>query len=168
MSLHHPVAHLLPSTLCEWPLYLKCPLYLHFANVPYTLMTAHFYKSPMCCSVLQGVAMCCSVHYSTDGRDVLQCDAMWCSVLQCVVVLCNVVQCVAVCCSVLQCVAVCCSVLQCALFHRRRRSDIKQLRLSKFPTSFHRSARRYQHVLVYVGCHIGRIYIYVGCQKGLI
>ena len=33
-----------------------------------------------------------------------------CSVLQCVAVCCSVLQCVAACCSVLQCVAVCCSV----------------------------------------------------------
>jgi len=76
-------------------------------------------------SVLQGVAVCCSVlqcaaHHATHcvyvellaaGRhsqccSVLQCAAVCCSVLQCV-------QCVAVCCSVLQCVAVCCSVLPC-------------------------------------------------------
>jgi len=36
---------------------------------------------------------------------------MCCSVLQCVAVCCSVLQCVAVCCSVLQCAAVCCSVL---------------------------------------------------------
>ena len=62
--------------------------------------------------------MCCSV---------LQCVAVRCSVLQC----CNVLQCVAVCCrgvcvfdvddmiyscSVLQCVAMCCRVLQCVAF----------------------------------------------------
>ena len=65
------------------------------------------------CSVLQFVAVCCSVF----------------SELQCVVVCCSILQRVAVsfsdvsqeiqvrvlrmCCSVLQCVAVCCSVLQC-------------------------------------------------------
>jgi len=48
--------------------------------------------------------LCCSV---------LQCVAVRCSVLQCAVVCCSVLQCVAVRCSVLQCVAVCCSVLQC-------------------------------------------------------
>jgi len=46
------------------------------------------------CSVLQFVAVCCSVY------------AVCCSVLQCVAVCCSVLQCVAVCCSVLQCVAV--------------------------------------------------------------
>jgi len=46
-----------------------------------------------CCSVLQCVAVCCSV------CSVLQCVAMCC-----VVVYCNMLQCVAVCCSVLQCV----------------------------------------------------------------
>jgi len=66
---------------------------------------------PVCCSVLQCVAVCCSV---------LQCVAVCCSVLQLWIsmtrlmmpVCCSVLQCVAVCCSVLQCVAVCCSVLQ--------------------------------------------------------
>ena len=38
-----------------------------------------------------------------------------CSVLQCVAVCCSVLQCVAVCCSVLQCVAVCCSVAHCLI-----------------------------------------------------
>ena len=83
----------------------------------------------VCCSVLQWIAVCCTV---------LQCVltlthlyvifAVCCSVLQCVAVCCSVLQCVAVCwhwlihmwylecfgvcCSVLQCVAVCCSVLQ--------------------------------------------------------
>jgi len=57
------------------------------------------------CSVLQCVAVCCSVLPCVwsilvpEGRE----PAMCCSVLQCV----------AVCCSVLQCVAVCCSMLQC-------------------------------------------------------
>ena len=51
-------------------------------------------KRPVCCSVLQCVAVCCSV---------LQCVAVCCSVLQCVAVCCNVLQCVAVCCSVLKC-----------------------------------------------------------------
>jgi len=47
--------------------------------------------------------VCCSV---------LQCLAVFCSVLQCVAGCHVVLQGVAVCCSVLQCVAVCCSVLQ--------------------------------------------------------
>jgi len=62
----------------------------------------------VCCSVLQCVAVWCSV-----SRLKLQCVAMCCSVLQCVAVWCGVsrlkLQCVAVCCSVLQCVAVWCS-----------------------------------------------------------
>jgi len=66
----------------------------------------------VCCSVLQGVRVCCSV---------LQCVAVSCSVLQCLAILNvpsswaihtspdtkSVLQCAAVCCSVLQCVAVC-------------------------------------------------------------
>jgi len=62
----------------------------------------------VCCSVLQCVAVCCSV---------LQ---MCCSVLQSVALIHRallhvcyaVVQCVAACCSVLQRVAACCSMLQ--------------------------------------------------------
>jgi len=87
------------------------------------------------CSVLQCVAVCCSVlqyksktqccnvrRYaalvaawcSVMQRDavVLQCDAVCCSVFQCVAVCCSVLQCVVVCCSVLKCVEVCCSVFQ--------------------------------------------------------
>ena len=55
---------------------------------------------PMCCSVLQCVAvvlqLCCSVFH---------CVAVFCSVAT---VCCSVLQRAAVCCSVLQCVAVCC------------------------------------------------------------
>ena len=65
------------------------------------------YCSVMQCgagSVLQGVAVCCSV----------------CSVLQCVQVFHSVLQCAAVCCSALQRVAVCCSALQrVAVFNER-------------------------------------------------
>jgi len=89
------------------------------------------------CSVLQYVAVCCSVRKwccQRRLRCVAECcsvlqraqvalstsPAVCCSVLQCVAVCCSVrrwrcqhhLQCVAVCCSVLQCVAVCCSVLK--------------------------------------------------------
>ena len=62
-----------------------------------------------CCSVLQCVAVCCSVFvivfwYITCHNSVLQCVAVCCSVLQCDAVCCSVLQCVAVCCSVWQCV----------------------------------------------------------------
>jgi len=71
-------------------------------------------------SMLQCVAMCCSVlkthvmRYiacalvTFDGRGVSGVFNM-CCVAEC----CSVLQCVAVCCSVMQCVAVCCSALQC-------------------------------------------------------
>jgi len=72
----------------------------------------------VCCSVLQCVAVCCSMFQG--GNAVEEFVAVYCSVLQCVAVYGSVSQCVAVwkcsrgvCCSVLQCVAVCCSVLQC-------------------------------------------------------
>ena len=60
-----------------------------------------------CCSVLQCIAVRCSV------CSVLQRVAVEYSVLQCVAVCCSALQCVAVCCSVLQRVAACCSLLQC-------------------------------------------------------
>jgi len=70
--------------------------YVWMSHVTYT----------MCCSVLQCVAVCCSL-----------CVAVCCSVLQCVAVCCRCVWISHVtntmCCSVLQCVAVCCRVLQC-------------------------------------------------------
>jgi len=80
-------------------------------------------------SVLQCVAVCCSVLYCstlhsvamqlqyTACRRVLQFVAMCCTVLQDIVVCRGVVQHAVVCCSVLQCVAVCCRVLQCAAAH---------------------------------------------------
>jgi len=74
-------------------------------------------KNIICCSVLQGVAVCCIV--CVKSCSVLQCVAVCCSVLQCVAVCCSVLHCVAVLvlkitlyCSVLRCVAVCCSVVQ--------------------------------------------------------
>ena len=76
------------------------------------------------CSVLQRVAVCCSVVYPFGASFT---GMMCCSVLQCVAVCCSVLQCVAVsyipleralrvwcvpeCCSLLQRVAVCCSVV---------------------------------------------------------
>ena len=104
------------------------------------------------CSMVQCVAVCYCI--------VVQCGVVWCSVLQYAEVCCSVLPCVAVCCSVWQCVALCCSVLQCVavccsalwtcfpkpsvLGHGRRRLDLKQLRLPKFPTNFHGSPRTYQ------------------------
>jgi len=65
----------------------------------------------VCCSVLQCVAVC--LH--TSATPVLQCVAVYCIVLLCVAACCSVLTyvsdtCVAVCCSVLQCVALCCGV----------------------------------------------------------
>ena len=73
----------------------------------------------LCCSVLQCVAVRCSVlqTYIHTWHLVLQSVAVCSSVLQCVQCVADVhthsASCVAVCCSVLQCVAVCCSVLHC-------------------------------------------------------
>jgi len=50
-----------------------------------------------------------SFHYPANEHDVAVC----CSVLQYVAVYCSVLQCVAICCSVLQYVAVYCGMLQC-------------------------------------------------------
>jgi len=49
----------------------------------------------VCCSVLQCVAVCCSV------------------LLELMIEAAKAKECVAVCCSVLQCVGVCCSVMKC-------------------------------------------------------
>jgi hypothetical protein len=89
----------------------------------------------MRCSVVQCVAVCCSVLHV--AQCIYECVAAWCSVLQCVAVCwsvlhvarcihecvavwCSVVQCVACStmhlwmrCSVMQWVALCCIVLQC-------------------------------------------------------
>ena len=69
---------------------------------------------PICCNLLQSVAVCCNL---------LQSAAVCCNVLQCVAMCCNVLQCVAICCALgmglaqwvcaLLCLAVCCSVLKC-------------------------------------------------------
>jgi len=73
------------------------------------------------CSVLQRVAVCCSVEhclvlYCVFNIYLLQCVAVCCSVFLCFAVLSVVWSCTAfstyVCCSVLQWVAVCCSVVQ--------------------------------------------------------
>jgi len=57
------------------------------------------------CSVLQCVAVCCSVLQHTTEV------GMHSGALHCVAVCCSVLQCDVVCCSVLRYVAVCCSVL---------------------------------------------------------
>jgi len=59
------------------------------------------------CSVLQCVAVCCSVLQRVTDGGVRLCHMCARTLLHC-----SVLQCVAVCCSVLQFVAVCCSVLQ--------------------------------------------------------
>ena len=63
-------------------------------------MSRRVRMSPVCCSVLQRVAVCCS--------EFLQCA---CSILSCKLTsenVCSVLRCVAAFCSVLQGVAVCC------------------------------------------------------------
>jgi len=74
----------------------------------------------VCCSLVQCVAVCGSVlQYVAVCCSLVQCVAVCCIVLQCVAVFCSVLQygsmlqCLAVCCSVLQCVSVFCSALQC-------------------------------------------------------
>ena len=65
----------------------------------------------MCCSVLQSVAVCCSVKTDSDRCNaytaVVTFIARWTQVRY------SVLQRVAACCSVLQCVATCCRVFQC-------------------------------------------------------
>ena len=100
------------------------------------------HASPSLCleSVLQCVAVCCSVCHHTACISLSVSRkrvAVCCSVFQCCSVLhllqclssyrmylplcvlkacCSMLQCVSVCCSVLQCVAVCCSALHVAVF----------------------------------------------------
>jgi len=62
----------------------------------------------VCCSVLQGVAVC-DVSAARECVRAARETCTSCNVSEC----CSVMQCVALCCTVLQCVAVCCSVLQC-------------------------------------------------------
>jgi len=72
-----------------------------------------------CCTLLQCVAVCCSVLQCYCG--VLQYDAVCCSVLQYVVSAADsnddephgATRCCSVCCSVLQCIAVCPIVFHC-------------------------------------------------------
>jgi len=64
----------------------------------------------VCCSVLQCVAVCCSV--STTHVPSL-CSRTPIDLCIYCAVCCCVLRCVAVCCGVLRCVAVCCGVLRC-------------------------------------------------------
>jgi len=69
----------------------------------------------VCCSTLQGSAVCSIVlEYAAVCCSVLQCAAVCCSMLQHVAACCSVLQCAVVCCSVLQRAAACCIALQCA------------------------------------------------------
>ena len=87
----------------------------------------------MCCSVLQCVAVCCSVlqrhsrynasQYIPDIERILRRYILEdIGVLQCVAVCYSVLQCVAVCCGMLQCVAVCCRVTVDTLMHSRHKT----------------------------------------------
>jgi len=78
----------------------------------------------VCCSVLQCIAVCCSLSFDLQRNEyaalpssvccsVFQCVAVCCSVLHYVVVCCSTLPYVAGCCIMLQCVAVCCIMLQC-------------------------------------------------------
>ena len=118
---------------------LKYVYTLHMYIACTLLYTGDYFENEVCCSVLQCVAVCCSVLPATTTKtrsvavfcSVLQCVAVHCSVLQCVLTApffgatpkleyCSVLQDVAVCCSVLQCIAVYCSVLQCVAFSLTR------------------------------------------------
>jgi len=97
------------------------------------------------CSVLQCVAVCCSVllvnpsvhiakfkgnfgdRYVAVCCSMLQCDAACCSVLQCVAMCCTVLQCVALCCTVLHCVALLLVNPICTLLNSRASSGIGML-----------------------------------------
>jgi len=107
-----------------------------------------------CYSVLQCVAVHCSV---STGRLVQTVSKTMC-VLQGVAGCCRVLVCVAECCSVLQCVAVCCIVLQCVflplppLFHSFN-LQVRPLSLPPFPSSLlhplSQSCHTYEWVMPY-------------------
>jgi len=89
------------------------------------------------CSVLQYVAVCCSVlqcvaAYVAQGGVATAAGSMRAASIE-FCACCSVLQCVTVCCSVLQCVAcvavccMCCSVLQCAVAHRRPNIELERL-----------------------------------------
>ena len=73
----------------------------------------------VCCSMLQCVALCCTLHRWLEGEQQTL-SRVCCSVLQCVGAFCTLQPWLEkeqqtlsrMCCSVLQCVAVCCSLLQ--------------------------------------------------------
>jgi len=116
MKIRHPMT---PRHPVSMRLYSDSRVF-HF-NCPERHLSVHLLVQclhlslPLCCSVLQCVAVRCSV---------LQCGAVCCSVCislslhrslslprslsHCVTGWCSVVQCVAVCCSVLHCVSACC------------------------------------------------------------
>jgi len=58
-----------------------------------------------CSTVLEGVAVCCSLHKIQETNQNMTHDTPHTVVFDCSWVRCSVLQCVAVCCSVLQCVA---------------------------------------------------------------
>jgi len=75
-----------------------------------------FLSCLMRCSVLQCVAVCCSVllcFFDSTDTEVSHESFLSVAVLQCVAVCCCALQCFALSCIVLQCLAVSCSVLQC-------------------------------------------------------
>ena len=103
----------------HFPVYLRVPKQ-YVASHPVSILGTRFCRgfSESCCSVMQCVAVCCSVHSLLHRIfwKMLQCNAVCCSVLQYALASAeDFLKVVAVCCSVLQCVAVCCSVLQCVL-----------------------------------------------------
>ena len=89
----------------------------------------------VCCSVLQCVAVCCSVYSITCESSCMASRHEYIPAMQYA----------AVCCSVLQCVAVCCSVLQCIFHHLR-------ILLYCFETRVHIGELFENHALVVLQC----------------
>jgi len=104
--------------------------------------------SAVCCSVVQCVAVCCSVLY-TYGMQARGTKQYELHAVQCVAVCCSVLQCVAVCCSVLQCVAVCYIHMGC---RHEERSNTKYM--EKLLGSSRGSNHDDRQIYIYICMHI--------------
>jgi len=115
---------------------------------------------PVCCHVLQCVAMRCNVLQSASWATrsnshhtigVLRCIAVSCSVLQCFAVSYSVLQCLAMSCSVLlQWDAECCSVLQCFTGNKMSNKKIRIYINNCICLFIHIYIHKYINIYVYI------------------
>jgi hypothetical protein len=146
----------------------------------------------VCCSVLQGFAVCCRVlqcvvtratakcHRAPDLDlpTAVRCNALHCAAvcssmccwLRCVAACCSVLQRVAACCSVLQYDAVCCSVLQAAASKSHPTSNVPPVNESR-PTYIRVMSQRWTSHIIYINethCAHKRVYVYLGMSLGVV